>query len=250
MFLFQWDGWHYVALYFYCRFLIVLNKADINIYWKCSSDIEKYSSVRYQYYLICLGDISEEKIAVYYLVLLLSQKRGKKGSNTTYEMLKLLKFQMLYKHFFLSINFFSCWGKTWGPLEYQGGYQAHPKIHVIRFVFQDQAMYARTSFRGAKACKIGKKGVFLVIQTNFGKNMTGKLRKMHAKTCIQSLFSYLKNMWLGCFLWVHGRAWYPLLHSSGHPGEKWLTNAFCLILIVNLDEMYCFIEILVSNKTF
>ena len=50
-----------------------------------------------------------------------------------------------------------------GPLECQGGYQARPKIHVIRFVFQDQAMYTRTSFRGAKTCKIGKKGVFLVM---------------------------------------------------------------------------------------
>ena len=71
-----------------------------------------------------------------------------------------------------------------GALECQGGYQARPKIHVIRVVFQDQALYARTSFRGPKTCKIGKKGVFLVIQTNFGKNMTGKLRKMHAKTHI------------------------------------------------------------------
>ena len=61
------------------------------------------------------------------------------------------------------------------------GYQARPEIHVIRVVFQDQALYVRTSFRGAKTCKTGKKGMFLVIQTNFGKNMTGKLRKMHAK---------------------------------------------------------------------
>ena len=29
-------------------------------------------------------------------------------------------------------------------------------------------MYARTSFRGAKTCKIGKKGMFFVILTNFG----------------------------------------------------------------------------------
>ena len=27
-----------------------------------------------------------------------------------------------------------------GPLEGQGGYQARPKIHVIRVVFQDQAL--------------------------------------------------------------------------------------------------------------
>ena len=34
------------------------------------------------------------------------------------------------------------------------GYQARPKIHVIRVVFQDPALYVRTSFRGAKTCKI------------------------------------------------------------------------------------------------
>ena len=45
------------------------------------------------------------------------------------------------------------------------------KIHVIRVVFQDQTMYARTSFRGAKMCKIGKKGMFLVISTNFEKDI-------------------------------------------------------------------------------
>ena len=61
------------------------------------------------------------------------------------------------------------------------------KIHVIRVVFQDQAMYARTSFRGAKTCKIGKKGVLLVIGTNFGKDM-GKLRKTHAKCVFRVYF--------------------------------------------------------------
>ena len=45
-------------------------------------------------------------------------------------------------------------------------------------------MYARTSFRGAKTCKTGKKGVFLAILTSFGKGMTDKLRKTHAKTRI------------------------------------------------------------------
>ena len=43
-------------------------------------------------------------------------------------------------------------------------------------------MYTHTSFRGAKMCKIGKKGMFLVILTNFGKDMTHKLRKTIAKT--------------------------------------------------------------------
>ena len=71
-----------------------------------------------------------------------------------------------------------------GALVSEVGYHPRKKIHVIRVVFQDHAMYARTSFRGAKTCKIGKKGMFLVILTNFGMNMTLKLRKTHAKTRI------------------------------------------------------------------
>ena len=50
-----------------------------------------------------------------------------------------------------------------GHSKCERGYQARPKIHVIRVVFQDQALYARTSFRGAKRVKLEKKGVFSVI---------------------------------------------------------------------------------------
>ena len=67
-----------------------------------------------------------------------------------------------------------------GALVFEVGYHPRKKIHVIRVAFQDQAMYARTSFRGAKTCKFGKK----VCLTNFGKDMTDKLRKTHAKTGI------------------------------------------------------------------
>ena len=56
------------------------------------------------------------------------------------------------------------------------------KIHIIRVVFQDKAMYVCTSFRGAKTGKIRKNGVFLAILTSYGKDMTNKLRKTHAKT--------------------------------------------------------------------
>ena len=45
-------------------------------------------------------------------------------------------------------------------LVFEVGYHPRKKIHVIRVVFQDQAMYAHTSFRGAKSCKIGKKRCF------------------------------------------------------------------------------------------
>ena len=37
-------------------------------------------------------------------------------------------------------------------------------------------MYALTSFRSAKTCKNGKKGVFLVILTHFGKDIR-KIKK-------------------------------------------------------------------------
>ena len=72
-----------------------------------------------------------------------------------------------------------------GPLAFEIGYNPRKKIHVFRVVFQDQAIYPRISFRGAKPCKIWKKrGVFLVRVTNFEKNMTDKLTKTHAKMLI------------------------------------------------------------------
>ena len=65
-----------------------------------------------------------------------------------------------------------------GPLVLEVGYHPRKNIHVITVVFQDQAMYARTSFRGAKTCKIGKKGVFLVILT---KGHDGQIKKNACK---------------------------------------------------------------------
>ena len=61
-------------------------------------------------------------------------------------------------------------------------------------------MYARTSFRGAKTCKIGKKGMFLVILTTFGKDMTHKLRKSHEKSAyLGSIFIPEKYVFRVCF---------------------------------------------------
>ena len=108
-----------------------------------------------------------------------------------------------------------------GPLVSEVGYHPRKKIHVIRVVFQDKAMYARTSFRGAKTCKIGKKGMFLVILTNFWMDMTLKLRKRKQKRVFRvyfQLFSYLKNTCLGCVLKILLRGWYPAWNTSGPPG--------------------------------
>ena len=63
-------------------------------------------------------------------------------------------------------------------------------------------MYARTSFRDAKTCKMGKKGVFLVILTNSGNgnDMTVKLRKTHAKNAyLGSIFTPEKYVLRVCF---------------------------------------------------
>ena len=72
-----------------------------------------------------------------------------------------------------------------GALVFEVGYHPCKKIHVIRVVFQDQTMYACTSFKGANTCKTGKKGVFLVKVTNFGKDMTDKLQKTIQKRVIR-----------------------------------------------------------------
>ena len=47
-----------------------------------------------------------------------------------------------------------------GALVFEVGYHPGKKKLVIRVVFQDQAMYAGTSFKGVKMCKIFKKGCF------------------------------------------------------------------------------------------
>ena len=41
-------------------------------------------------------------------------------------------------------------------LVFEAEYHPRKEKNHIRVVFQDQAMYARTSLRGANACKIGK----------------------------------------------------------------------------------------------
>ena len=64
-----------------------------------------------------------------------------------------------------------------GPLEYQGGYQARPKIHVIRVVFQDQALYVRTSFRGEKNVQNWKKGCIFGHLDKFWKGHDGQIKK-------------------------------------------------------------------------
>ena len=65
-------------------------------------------------------------------------------------------------------------------LVFEVGYHLRKKNHVIiRVVFQDQAMYARTSFRGTKTCKIGGGG-----------------------KCVFELFGHIDKFWK---VGLHGR---------------------------------------------
>ena len=64
-----------------------------------------------------------------------------------------------------------------GALVFEVGYHPRKQIHVIRIVFQDQVMYTRTSFRGAKTCKIGKKRVYFWSYNKFWKGHDGQIKE-------------------------------------------------------------------------
>ena len=71
--------------------------------------------------------------------------------------------------------------KTRGALLFEVGFHPRKRIHVIGVVFQDQAMYVRTSFRGAKSCKNWGKWCFLVIFRILVPHWGKKLRKKEEK---------------------------------------------------------------------
>ena len=64
------------------------------------------------------------------------------------------------------------------------GYQARPQIRVIRVVFQDQAMYARTSFIGCKNVQNWKKGCVFGHIDKFWKGHDGKIKKNACKNSV------------------------------------------------------------------
>ena len=61
-----------------------------------------------------------------------------------------------------------------------------------------------------------KKGCVFGHIDKFGKDMKTKFRKTHAKTRIKGLFSYLKNMRLGCIL----KAQSPFTGMISHGGTR------------------------------
>ena len=79
---------------------------------------------------------------------------------------------------------------------FEVGYHLHKKYH-IRIVFQDQAMYVRTSFRGAKSCKIRKKRMCFCHSCKFGKNLMKKLKKKKKKLQKRVIWMYFHS-WKIC----------------------------------------------------
>ena len=87
-----------------------------------------------------------------------------------------------------------------GPLVSEVGYHPRKKNHVIRVVFQDKAMYARTSFRGAKTCKIGKKGYVFGHIDKFLNEHDAQIKKNTSKNAyLGSIFIPEKYVLRVCF---------------------------------------------------
>ena len=90
----------------------------------------------------------------------------------------------------------------WGgdPLVFEVGYHPCKKNHVIRVVFQDQAMYAGTSFRDAKTCKIGKKRVcfwsyWQILERTWWTNYEKRMQNAY----LGSIFTPEKYVFRVCF---------------------------------------------------
>ena len=117
-------------------------------------------------------------------------------------------------------DFFFLWGASRGPLVFEVGYHPRKKIHVIRVVFQDLAMYARTSFRGAKTWKIGKKKGWVFGHIDkFWKGHDGQIKKKNAKKYLGSIFIPEKYVFRVCFESLL-RGWYPAWNASGPRGQN------------------------------
>ena len=85
-------------------------------------------------------------------------------------------------------------------LVFKVGYHPGKIIHVIRVVFQDQAVYACTSFRGAKTCKIWKKWCVFGHSDKFWKGHDGQIEKNTCKNAyLGSIFIPEKYVFRVCF---------------------------------------------------
>ena len=83
-----------------------------------------------------------------------------------------------------------------GALVSEVGYHPRKKIHVISVVFQDQAMYARTSFRSEK---LGKGYVFGHID-KFWKGHDAQIKKNACRNAyLGSIFIPEKYVFRVCF---------------------------------------------------
>ena len=96
-----------------------------------------------------------------------------------------------------------------GHSNVKGGIRLVQKFTLIGLFFRT-GLYVGTSFRGTKRAKLEKRCVFGHIDKVW-KEHDRQIKKNAYKNGYLGSFLIPENMWLGCFLWVHGWAWYPLL---------------------------------------
>ena len=90
----------------------------------------------------------------------------------------------------------------------RGGHLYILDIILFRVVFQDQAMYMHTSFRGEKNMHNWRKGCVFGHVHKFWKGHDEKLRKRACKKCVlRVFFSYLENTCL-CSMYVFWKSFY------------------------------------------
>ena len=99
----------------------------------------------------------------------------------------------------ISIDHFSSRCRGGGALVFEVGYHPPKNIHAIRVIFQDQLMYARLSFRGAKTGKIGKKGYVFGQIDKFWKGRDTQIKKNACKNAnLGSIFIPEKYVFRVC----------------------------------------------------
>ena len=120
-----------------------------------------------------------------------------------------------------------------GALVSEVGYHPRKKIHVIRGVFQDQAMYARTSFRGAKTCKIWKKGYVFGHIDNFWNGHDAQIKKNACKNeYLGSIFIPEKYVFRVCFE-------SPFTRMISNFRYKWPPPGAIITMLWYMEKQWC-----------
>ena len=129
-----------------------------------------------------------------------------------------------------------------GHSNVKGGIRRRPKIHVIRVVLQDQALYAHTSFRGAKMCKIGKKGRVFGHIDKFWKEHDRQIKKYACKNAHLGSF-FIPEKYVIRVLFVS--PWTSLIPPLVIRRPPRASAPLKTALILNVDALY---QIMITRR--